>query len=153
MSPVSSRKMKLTVNGKSYSVEVGDLSSPLVEVVVDGRSYMVHVEMEPLKDVPMSETAASPERRVRQSTVPERVSPPGSPSAATINVVKAPMPGDIVKIFVKPGDKVSYRQPLCLLESMKMNNPICSPRDGVIASVEVAEGKTVAYGELLFTFE
>ncbi len=154
MNPTSSRKMKLNINGKSYSVEVGDLNSPLVKVIVDGQPYMVHVEIEPLKVAPINEEGASPETAVRQATPgPEKASFPASRSSTTVNMVKAPMPGDIVKIFVKPGDKVSCRQQLCLLEAMKMNNAICSPRDGVIASVVVTEGKTVAYGDLLFTFE
>ena len=63
------------------------------------------------------------------------------------------MPGNILDIAVKPGDKVAARQQLCSLEAMKMKNAIRSPGEGVIASVEVAEGQSVAHGDVLFTFE
>ncbi len=63
------------------------------------------------------------------------------------------MPGNILDIRVKPGDKVRFRQPLCSLEAMKMKNLIRSPRDGLIASVEVSEGQSVSHGDVLFTFE
>ena len=53
----------------------------------------------------------------------------------------APMPGVILDIAVKPGDKVAYGELLCALEAMKMKNAIRAPRDVVIASVEVQEGQ------------
>jgi biotin carboxyl carrier protein len=62
------------------------------------------------------------------------------------------MPGNVLNIEVKAGDRVSFRQQLCSLEAMKMKNAIRSPRDGVIASVEVSEGQAVSHGDVLFTF-
>ncbi len=63
------------------------------------------------------------------------------------------MPGTILGISVKAGDSVVRRQRLCSLEAMKMRNAICAPRDGVIGSVEVADGQTVAGGQVLFTLK
>ncbi|MEK6574302.1 MAG: biotin/lipoyl-containing protein [Chloroflexota bacterium] len=54
---------------------------------------------------------------------------------------------------VKPGDEVTFGQQLCALQAMKMKSAIRSPREGVIASVEVSEGQGVAYGGVLVTFE
>ena len=65
----------------------------------------------------------------------------------------APMPGNILDIAVKPGDRVIHKQLLCNLEAMKMKNALRSPREGTIATVHVYEGQTVVYGDLLFTFE
>jgi biotin carboxyl carrier protein len=62
------------------------------------------------------------------------------------------MPGTILDIRVQPGDEVAFQQELCSLEAMKMKNSIRSPRAGRIAEVRVAEGQTVAYGDVLFTF-
>ncbi len=70
-----------------------------------------------------------------------------------MKAVRAPMPGHIVDIVVKPGDEVSVGQPLCSLEAMKMKNAIRSPRDGLIAGVEVTTGQAVAHGDILVTFE
>ena len=153
MNPTSRREVKVTVNGKSYLVEVGDLSTSPITVTVNGRPYLVDIETAPLKVAPAGEATAAPERPVRQTPAPEKASIPTSQAGPAAKVVRAPMPGKIVEIFVKPGDKVTYRQQLCSLEAMKMNNAIRSPRDGVIASVEVTKGKDVAYGDVLFTFE
>lgn len=62
------------------------------------------------------------------------------------------MPGNIIRIGVQAGDSVSVGQTLCFLEAMKMQNAIRSPREGVIASVDVDEGTAVAHGDKLFTF-
>jgi len=153
MSPTSIRKVKLTVNGKPYLVEVGDLSTSPITVSVNGRPYLVNIETAPLKVAQADEATAAPETVVRQTSAPEKASIPTSGAGPTAKVVRAPMPGKIVEVFVKPGDKVSYRQQLCSLEAMKMNNAIRSPRDGVIASVKVTKGMDVAYSDVLFTFE
>jgi biotin carboxyl carrier protein len=67
-------------------------------------------------------------------------------------VLTAPMPGVILDIAVKPGDKVAYGGMLCALEAMKMKNAIRANHELVIASVEVQEGQKVAYGDVLFRF-
>ena len=57
--------------------------------------------------------------------------------------VAAPMPGNILKVMVKPGDAVKSGQILLLLEAMKMENEIYSPCDGTVSSVLVSVGGTV----------
>lgn len=70
-----------------------------------------------------------------------------------VNDIKAPMPGLILDIMVKAGDQVTVDTPLLILEAMKMENSIVSPRDGVIKSVSGTKGNTVDKGELLIEFE
>jgi biotin carboxyl carrier protein len=60
------------------------------------------------------------------------------------------MPGNIVDIAVKVGDKVAQGDTLCNLEAMKMKSPIRSPGAGTIAQVLISEGQNVAYGDVLF---
>jgi biotin carboxyl carrier protein len=55
-------------------------------------------------------------------------------------------------MLVKPGDAISVGQQLCSLEAMKMKSAIRSPREGIIASVEVTDKQRVAFGETLFIF-
>jgi biotin carboxyl carrier protein len=153
MNPTSRREVKLNVNGKSYVVEVGDLSTSPVTVTVNGHPYLVNIETALLKVTPADVAAAAPETIVRKMSAPEKAHISTSQAGPAANVVRAPLPGSIVEIFVKPGDKVSYRQQLCSIEAMKMNNVIHSTRDGVIASVEVTKGMDVVYGDVLFTFE
>ena len=153
MSPTSRRRIKVIVNGKPYVVEVGDLSTSPITVNVNGRPYLVDIETTQVQRKPAEEPTAVLEMVARQTSVPERVPLPTGPAGPYVNAVRAPMPGNILDIEVKPGDKVRYRQPLCSLEAMKMNNLIRSPRDGLIASVEVSEGQPVSHGDVLFTFE
>ena len=64
------------------------------------------------------------------------------------NIV-APMPGRIVKVLVKPGEAVTARQPLVVVEAMKMENELRAPRVGTIAEVRVAEGASVEANTVL----
>ena len=61
------------------------------------------------------------------------------------------MPGNIMKVNFKVGDSVKRGDVLCILEAMKMENEICAPADGTVASVDVAQGATVATDALLMT--
>ncbi|RXP63297.1 acetyl-CoA carboxylase biotin carboxyl carrier protein subunit [Lutibacter sp. HS1-25] len=65
------------------------------------------------------------------------------------NIIKAPMPGSILKVNVKPNQKVKEGEVLLILEAMKMENTICAPKDGVIKVVKAKENNTVEKGELL----
>jgi len=58
------------------------------------------------------------------------------------NIV-APMPGRIIKVLVKPDEAVTARQPLVVVEAMKMENELRAPRAGIVADVRVAEGASV----------
>ena len=81
-------------------------------------------------------------------------SAPAAPKAAGkagAVAVKAPMPGNIIKVNVKPGDAVKKGDVLVVLEAMKMENDVCAPEDGTVASVEVAKGATVETDAVLVT--
>lgn len=61
----------------------------------------------------------------------------------------APMPGKIVRVLAKAGDKVQPRQPLVVIEAMKMENELRAVREGVVAEVHAQEGQSVDAGVLL----
>jgi acetyl/propionyl-CoA carboxylase alpha subunit len=65
----------------------------------------------------------------------------------------APMPGTVIRVLAQPGDRVAHRQPLLVLEAMKMETPVASPYDAVVKAVHVAEGDRVAGGALLVELE
>ena len=67
--------------------------------------------------------------------------------------VAAPMPGTVIRVLVAPGDRVEARQPLVVLEAMKMETPVVAPYDGTVAAVHVEEGDAVAGGTLLVELE
>jgi acetyl/propionyl-CoA carboxylase alpha subunit len=69
--------------------------------------------------------------------------------AAEQSEVTAPMPGTVLRVLVAEGDRVEARQPLVVLEAMKMETPLLSPYDASVRAVHVAEGDAVAGGALL----
>lgn len=112
-------------------------------VKVNGVAY--EVEIEEVGAV----TAAQPEQGV---PAPAPTAAPKAPAAsAGGTAVKAPMPGNIVKINCKTGDGVKRGDVLCLLEAMKMENEIFAPCDGTVKAVEVSQGESVATDAVLFT--
>ncbi len=73
--------------------------------------------------------------------------------AKKMDFVIAPMPGIILDVVVKTGDKVKEGDILLVLEAMKMENALTSPKDAVIKSVSVKIGETVEKNKLLIEFE
>jgi 3-methylcrotonyl-CoA carboxylase alpha subunit len=69
------------------------------------------------------------------------------------SAVTAPMPGIVIKVLVEPGARVTTRQPLVVLEAMKMETPLVSPYDATVRAVHVAEGDRVTGGALLVELE
>jgi acetyl/propionyl-CoA carboxylase alpha subunit len=67
--------------------------------------------------------------------------------------IKAPMPGVVLQVLVSEGDRVEARQPLVLLEAMKMETPLVSPYDAVVRRVLVSEGDRVAGSAVLVELE
>lgn len=67
--------------------------------------------------------------------------------------VEIPITGKITSVNVKVGDKVGEGDVLCLLESMKMENPILAPVAGTVARIELAAGQVVEAGDLVAVIE
>ena len=77
----------------------------------------------------------------------------GSGGAAGQREIKAVMPGKVVSLLVKVGDAVEKDQPLLVLEAMKMENEVRSPRAGVVKEILVTASQTVETGELMIALE
>lgn len=67
---------------------------------------------------------------------------------AIVNV-KSEIAGNVWKIQLKPGDKVEFEGEIMILESMKMEIPVLSPKGGTIKEIKVAEGEAIAEGQLV----
>jgi pyruvate carboxylase subunit B len=63
------------------------------------------------------------------------------------------MPGKVIRVLVKPGDKVCYDQGLLVLEAMKMQNEIRAPKAGIVKDIGVQPGGTVGAGDFLISLE
>jgi acetyl/propionyl-CoA carboxylase alpha subunit len=69
------------------------------------------------------------------------------------SALTAPMPGTVIKVLTEAGARVEPREPLVVLEAMKMETPVVSPYEAVVKAVHVAEGDLVAGGQLLVELE
>jgi acetyl/propionyl-CoA carboxylase alpha subunit len=119
------------------------------------------VEHPPLSQPPVR-TAPPPWRTpFRLNLAPPPPAPPPDATAAADHggpggeqsTVVAPMPGTVIKLLVGAGDTVRARQPLVVLEAMKMETPLTSPYAATVRAVHVAEGDRVAGGALLIELE
>jgi biotin carboxyl carrier protein len=68
-------------------------------------------------------------------------------------IIEVPITGKILSVNVKPGDKVKEGDTICILESMKMENPILATVDGTIGQVSVNANQVVSPGETIATIE
>ena len=117
-------------------------------VTVNGVVYDVSVEEVAEGNAPAPVPAAAPKAPAAPKAAPAAA--PAVPAGA--NAVKAPMPGNILKVLVKAGDSVKKGTLLCVLEAMKMENEILAPADGTIDTVAVTPGSTVATDAVLVTY-
>ena len=115
-------------------------------VTVNGVSYDVCVEEVGVSSAPAPAVAPAPAAAPKAAP---KAAP--TPAASGSVAVKAPMPGNIIKINCKVGDTVKRGDVLCVLEAMKMENDICAPQDGTVASVAVAQGASVASDDVIVT--
>jgi acetyl/propionyl-CoA carboxylase alpha subunit len=83
----------------------------------------------------------------------ESASVRGHAAGAEHSSITAPMPGTVLRVLVGEGDRVEQRQPLVVLEAMKMETPLVSPYAGVVLKVHVAEGDRVAGGAVVVELE
>ncbi|MDM7923277.1 MAG: biotin/lipoyl-containing protein [Pyrinomonadaceae bacterium] len=86
---------------------------------------------------------------------PKRLRGSGSNNAHAdgVVVIKTAMPGKVVRILKNAGDEVAKGEGVIVVEAMKMQNEMRSPKDGVVKEMRVAEGQTVASGEVLTVIE
>jgi len=68
-------------------------------------------------------------------------------------IIEVPITGKIISVEVKPGDEVKEGDTICILESMKMENPILAPVDGTITEVGVTAEQVVKPGETIAIIE
>ena len=131
-------------------------------IKVNGVAYDVEVEESDGSVTPSPVVSAAPAApELRQAVPAMPASPAMAPQQQTQAVtsrsgsesVKAPMPGTILAISVMPGAAVVKGQVLCILEAMKMENEIVSPRDGIVAGISVAKGSSVNAGDPLISLE
>ena len=118
------------------------------KVTLNNRVYEVEVEMGQAMLIDEYD-AVAPAAPAAPTAVPAAPAAPAAVPAAALasgEVVKAPMPGNILKINVAPGQKVEAGDVLIVLEAMKMENEIVATKSGTVAQVAVSKGAVVETG-------
>jgi biotin carboxyl carrier protein len=67
--------------------------------------------------------------------------------------IEVPITGKVISVSAKVGDNVKEGDTLCILESMKMENPVMTPVSGTVTEIAVTEGQVVKTGDLIATVE
>ena len=147
----SGDRARVELAGKSFEVDVSQLSEGSFSLILEGRSHDVSVSPHPggfqvfvdgegfqvgLHDPRRGDPLAS-----------------GRAEAAGPMAVSAPMPGKVVRILIAQGEAVRKGQGLVVVEAMKMQNELPSPKSGRVRAVRAAQGQTVNAGEPLVEVE
>lgn len=145
------KKFKFIIQGNPYEVEILKIEDSEADVRVNGTVFNVEVdkEMFQTKTPKLIRTLAVPSTDSSPSNA--RTNPPGGRKGS--GVVKSPLPGTILSINVKQGDKVSIGQKLLVLEAMKMENNINSDKEGVVGEIKVSKGETVMEGQIMLLID
>ena len=121
------KNYNVTVNGVTYTVTVEEI----------GESTSV-----PAAPAPQPVAASAPKAAPKAAPAPQ---------VAGGEAVKAPMPGTILKMNVKVGDKIEKDSLVCILEAMKMENEIFAPVSGTVSAINAPQGATVNTGDAIVT--
>lgn len=136
------KKFKFIINGSSFDVSVKGIEKDIAEIEVNGTPFEVEIQ----KAEKDSQLSIKPAGKVEPlAAVPEK------------NVfgcaIKAPLPGNILKIMVTEGQLVKRSDVLVIMESMKMENNILATEDGVVKKIHIQVGQTVMQDDTLIDFE
>jgi biotin carboxyl carrier protein len=142
-------KYTVTIENKSYEVDVEDVHARPIIARVNGQRFEVHPDS--LDEIlPEKETKAAQSQDMQPPAM-QYTGPVGL--AGNANELTAPLPGTIVEIFVKSGEEIDTGHVILVIEAMKMKNSIRSTRAGKVADVLVSVGQTVSHKQPLVRFE
>jgi biotin carboxyl carrier protein len=143
-------RLRFALDGETLDADAIEVEPGIYSILIGGNSFEVRVELRGevggqlrvvAGDREFSAIIRDPRQwRGHRGTAAE---------AEGRQQVVAPMPGKIVRVLVKAGDAVEIRQGLLVVEAMKMQNEIRSPKSGVVERLLVNEGQTVNAGEIL----
>ena len=145
----------VTIAGETYSATLNPIpGTPLRQLLLDGRPLTLSVEplgrgrwaLAPGGERLEVEVLDERTRHIRSLTG-------GGDQRRAAAVLKAPMPGLVVRVQAQPGDVVTAGAGLIVLEAMKMENELKAAAPGLVKSVRVAPGEAVEKGQVLVEFE
>ena len=148
------------LDGQSFSVDAHTMPSQIVTVLIDNKSYDVDVDDTDLSSDPLDGwlSVRVRGRVVRLEMLEERrkkMKDAQSSHFAQSGVVRitSPMPGKVLRYLVEVGDEVKEGQGVVVIEAMKMENELQSPKEGTVKSIASSPGSAVDGGALLLVIE
>ena len=145
-------KYSVKVGERLYLVDIESLNDRPIIATVEG----VRFEVTPEEAVAAKQAGTLPGKTTRSpAQLPAPLPASGAvPSGGVleVRVLRAPIPGVVMDVKVKAGEKVEIGQALFVIEAMKMRNLIRSPRDGEVKEVLVNAGQTVNHNQELLLF-
>lgn len=143
----------IDLDGKSYSVDVRRISENEYSVLINNRSF--HAFFSPngkYSLVTVNGMAFEVRKKSYRDQITEKYTSKNT-GAHVVQTTIAPMPGMINKIIRGAGSMVTAGEGILVIEAMKMENELKSPKSGTIKKVHVKEHQTVEKGDSLFTIE
>ena len=140
-------KYKLNVNNHTYEGEIENINARPGIVNVDGQRF----EVMPARN---NQPEVKQEAGTKVESKPVSLSPiqAATPSANGRHTLSAPLPGTVIEVFVKPGEKIEAGQVVLVIEAMKMKNSIRSIYSGTVDKVMISQGQSVAHKQALIEF-
>ena len=138
------RNFKFKIRGNKYEVEILNLEGTTAELEVNGTTYQVEIERKKVE----SKTPILVRSAVSNVVGSSEIKLSAGEKSATSKIT-APLPGNIMQIFFKEGDKVKRGDKILIYEAMKMENNLLAEKDGIIKSLKVKVGDSVLQGDLL----
>lgn len=144
------KNYKLRIKEKDYNVDVINVEDFSATVKVNGILYEVEIDrhLKTTKTPKLVRSASSPSTDVEVSTAKT-----AKPDAVKSRMIKSPLPGRILDIFVNVGDRIKVGQTVLCLEAMKMENNINADKEGIVKAIAVQKMDTVMEGDVLIEIE
>jgi len=137
------KKFKFTINGHEYDVELSKFEENIAQIEVNGTMYEIEVQQE----VKQTKTP----KLVRSEVPPPKRSDTKIKKTISTSAyqVKAPLPGNVMQVYVKSGDQVKKGDKLMVYEAMKMENDVLAEKDGTVKTIMYQPGDSFLQGEVL----
>lgn len=144
------KEYKYTINGMKFTVGVGDIIDNEATVEVNGIPYKVELE----KKVPQKPALSQSGHTNHGAPVAPASKPAPKPvQRSGVEAVKSPLPGTVMSITVKVGDKVKSGDKVGVLEAMKMENDIRTVKEGTVKEILVNVGDAILEGTDIMIIE
>ena len=165
-------KYKVKVNGVNYNIEMEDTDdvSEIKEININGEKHSVYLDSENLSTIMLDNNThkingiyeyngeivkllIGKDYNTIELEEDRPIKRQNKISKSKKAIISAPMPGKIISIKIKQNEKVKEGQVLLILEAMKMENSVKSPRTGVVKELKILEGASCNAGDKLLVIE